>query len=237
MDTNERASLLDFLVSEDGAIASTMENNACKHFNCSPEELEFVLEADNFETLKELWMKFYSQTLPTLFAMLYPLEQFDGGFSVRRAMLTYFRNKVLIPVLKFVKFTRKASVLRQMLLTVGFDTKDNTTECETFDRIVKRFSSRRSRDDLSEDGSEEDQQEMELRQKRAERLMKSNSSKRLSIHLHNARSAPAFPFSTYENEEEERTPIVLEGRPRTHRSKSVHWDTDLVYDEESTVHV
>ncbi|KAH7704365.1 hypothetical protein AAVH_28441 [Aphelenchoides avenae] len=74
LDDVAKTALIDFLASEDGAIASTLGNNACKHFNCSTEELEYVLDEENVDSLVELWHRTYTLILPTIYGMLYPLE-------------------------------------------------------------------------------------------------------------------------------------------------------------------
>ncbi|KAH7697414.1 hypothetical protein AAVH_35504 [Aphelenchoides avenae] len=80
LDDVAKTALIDFLASEDGAIASTLGNNACKHFNCSTEELEYVLDEENVDSLVELWNRTYTLILPTIYGMLYPLEVYSGQF-------------------------------------------------------------------------------------------------------------------------------------------------------------
>ncbi|VDK17745.1 unnamed protein product [Anisakis simplex] len=56
------------------AIPAAMENNACKAFECATSDLDTILDEHNVTALSDLWHKTHTQIIPTLQAMLYPLQ-------------------------------------------------------------------------------------------------------------------------------------------------------------------
>ena len=59
---------------QNGVLPSTLENDACKFFECSSDELDGLIDYDTIEVLLSFWEKIYQQILPNFIAMVYPLE-------------------------------------------------------------------------------------------------------------------------------------------------------------------
>uniref|UniRef100_A0A183C703 LisH domain-containing protein n=1 Tax=Globodera pallida TaxID=36090 RepID=A0A183C703_GLOPA len=90
----DKLKLIDFLASkEQGAIALTLENNACKMFNCTPSELSLVSNHQQtkqhfLSKLSELFNISLHKSIPTVFAMLFPLQRelFEEDPNLQRAL-------------------------------------------------------------------------------------------------------------------------------------------------------
>ncbi|KAL3082948.1 hypothetical protein niasHS_010750 [Heterodera schachtii] len=149
----DKMELIDFIASEEhGAIALTLENNACKMFNCSPSELPLV--SSNYKTKKhflselcELFTTSLCQSIPTLFAMLYPLQHFNPNFQIRKIILRHFRDRVLIRLLANFEFGRELfkedaqleRVLGHMFGLINIEFCDEIEGNKSFDRIYAKF--------------------------------------------------------------------------------------------------
>ncbi|KAI1727024.1 hypothetical protein Ddc_04306 [Ditylenchus destructor] len=146
-----KTKLIDFIASMQGAIASTLENNACKQFNCAPDDLESMFNADVdmeevLEKLFQLWDALLHQIVPNTFGMLYPLEQFDASFGVKRTVLIHFRDRVLVRL--FCRFNpplelcvlNKWRKLFSIFSTIDMETKnDSSFEYKLFEKLFLRL--------------------------------------------------------------------------------------------------
>ncbi|KAK0395969.1 hypothetical protein QR680_001511 [Steinernema hermaphroditum] len=133
-DEQNMLSMINFITESDGAAAATLENNACKAFSCTKEDLCKVDLDEKVDILIELWDKLSSQIIPTARAMLYPLKTFNSSFDISRCMLTYFRDRVLLKVLSQSRY-RNAS-LQAMLFTVLLETADNSENYHNMQQIA-----------------------------------------------------------------------------------------------------
>uniref|UniRef100_A0A1I8AVL8 Uncharacterized protein n=1 Tax=Steinernema glaseri TaxID=37863 RepID=A0A1I8AVL8_9BILA len=133
-DEPMKASMVNFITAWDGAAAASVENNACKAFSCTPENLNHVAIDEHVDNLIGLWDKLSTQILPTAVSMLYPLKAFDESFDIRRCILTYFRDRVLLRVLSQSCY-RNAS-LHPMLFTVLLETADDSANYRKMQQIA-----------------------------------------------------------------------------------------------------
>uniref|UniRef100_A0A914HJ10 Uncharacterized protein n=1 Tax=Globodera rostochiensis TaxID=31243 RepID=A0A914HJ10_GLORO len=149
----DKLELIDFLASkEQGAIALTLENNACKMFNCTPSELPLV--SNHHQTkkhflskLSELFNIALHKSIPTVFAMLFPLQQFDSNFKIRKIIFHHFRDRVLIRLLANFEFKKELfeedpnlqRALGQMFGLIHIEFAGEMGESESFNRIYANF--------------------------------------------------------------------------------------------------
>ncbi|VDK18778.1 unnamed protein product [Anisakis simplex] len=119
------------------AIPAAMENNACKAFECATSDLDTILDEHNVTALSDLWHKTHTQIIPTLQAMLYPLQSFDSSFDVRLEILKTFRDRVLTRLLENVQFP--IPMLQSMICLVSFATSDTSPEHKRFNDIADRI--------------------------------------------------------------------------------------------------
>ena len=86
-------------------IASTLENNACKHFQCPREELDGILDEECVDLFIDLWENIYLHILPNFFGMVYSLEvSFVYFFSLIGAVkMRDGQNFVLVSVLNGIQ--------------------------------------------------------------------------------------------------------------------------------------
>ncbi|KAI6184120.1 hypothetical protein M3Y97_00562200 [Aphelenchoides bicaudatus] len=145
LDSAGRADLVDFLSSKNAAISATMENNACKHFVCTPEELTNVLSVRTINDLLDFWSFVLLQIVPTFSSLTYPLE--DDTFQVRPCILTALRDKVLLPILRNRNLSSDDGArIRPILAHVCFATADHSQKHQEFvelsDRILFNINSR-----------------------------------------------------------------------------------------------
>ncbi|KAI6196980.1 hypothetical protein M3Y94_01171600 [Aphelenchoides besseyi] len=135
LDPLGRADLIDFLASKNGAINSTLENNACKHFTCKQDELENVLKNGHVNKLLDFWSFVQMQVIPNVSSALYPLQTPD--FQLRHVILATFRNKLLLPILEnFQLDDEQTHLLRPILCAICFAAADKSSKHEKFERLT-----------------------------------------------------------------------------------------------------
>ncbi|KAE9548373.1 hypothetical protein FO519_008411, partial [Halicephalobus sp. NKZ332] len=139
MDDQKKLELIDFLFAPNGVLPSTLENNACKHFECSSEELDGVLDYDTLETLLSLWEKIHQQILPNFVAMVYPLEKYDRRLQLRKKFLTFFRDKVLVKILSSLDFNPKNFQLFPLLFVIDIQTMNNSSRYWEFKDLMNKL--------------------------------------------------------------------------------------------------
>ncbi|KAI6178724.1 hypothetical protein M3Y98_00532600 [Aphelenchoides besseyi] len=139
LDQLGRADLIDFLASKNGAINSTLENNACKHFTCKQDELENVLINGHVTKLLDFWSFVQMQIIPNVSSALYPLQvaKITPDFQLRHVILATFRNKLLLPILENSQLdNEQAHLLRPILCAVCFAAADKSNKHEKFERLT-----------------------------------------------------------------------------------------------------
>ncbi|TMS35790.1 hypothetical protein L596_003110 [Steinernema carpocapsae] len=227
--------LIDFITESDGAVALAVENNAWKAFSCQPDDLSSALCDDNVDVLVDLWEKLLNQILPTAVAMLYPLKTIDATFDIRKCILTYFRDRVLLKVLSHYPY--RSAALQPMLFAVLLETADNTPNYLNLQRIATAVTSDESgpilvpvrpRDDSvcssKDSGSSCDSGFSEifvLENINCARITKARRSE---------------PCTSLLQRRSSLRPSPTKARSRTLPSKSVQWE-DLMFDESTVVDV
>uniref|UniRef100_A0A914P9C8 Uncharacterized protein n=1 Tax=Panagrolaimus davidi TaxID=227884 RepID=A0A914P9C8_9BILA len=140
MDAATRLNLIDFLFTENGVIASTLENNACKHFQCPREKLDGILDEECVDSFIDLWENVYLHILPNFFGMVYSLEKYNPNIQLRKKFLIHFRDKVLVRVFSEVNyFGRNVPILYPILFAIDIQTMSNTKGYWKFKTLMNRL--------------------------------------------------------------------------------------------------
>ncbi|KAI3422309.1 hypothetical protein GPALN_012834 [Globodera pallida] len=121
-------------------------------FNCTPSELPLVSNHQQtkqhfLSKLSELFNISLHKSIPTVFAMLFPLQQFDSNFKIRKIIFHHFRDRVLIRLLANFEFERELfeedpnlqRALGQMFGLIHLEFAGEMGESESFNRIYANF--------------------------------------------------------------------------------------------------
>ncbi|CAD5211522.1 unnamed protein product [Bursaphelenchus okinawaensis] len=139
MEEAELAELVNLLVSPDGLFASAIENDACKIFQCAPDEFEKGLDKHNIVYLLELWSLIKSKVLNNLYMMLQPVESRVPTFIIRREVMKALRNRVLLPLLRSKQRPQNYKRVQPVITNVWHSACDGSPEHKEYQDLVNWF--------------------------------------------------------------------------------------------------